>query len=318
MRTAIHFAATKLAVAGALSVGALLSAAHAQSPCPVTFTASDAPAGAAPRNLPVTLAVCQTNSCGQCINPATPGASFTVNLNQNDTVTWSTFVTGTGTLAEYNAATRRIYTIGRQGANVVTSTSAALKMTTESGNFTIERTGTTAPPLLAAVLPNARTTAPGNAVTAFATIINTGFGATFENRTAQSCSIKLPTGVDASLSYQTTDDQNALTGIPNFPVDIQTFQPQSFVFSVRPNSAFTTDIPLVFSCANRDPVTPIGGINTLLLTSSTTPLADPVAVSVTPSRDGNVVVRGATGTGVIGSAAVNLRACAPPAPDAKE
>jgi hypothetical protein len=50
------------------------------------------------------------------------------------------------------------------------------------------------------------------------------------------------------------------------------------------------------------------GVNTLLLAASTTPVADIVALAVTPSSDGIVSIPGVTGTGLLAVATVNVGA----------
>src|SRR5262249_22310205 len=148
---------------------------------------------------------------GMCTNPTTPGASATVQVAGGGTVTLSTFVTGQGTMVPYDPANNRIYVIGNQGGTPVGEASAAVKMVTN---------GTTLPPpvappsspIYAAVAPNARTTSPGTAVTAFATIVNASQTA------VNACSIALPSGIQASFSYQTTDPAtNTPVGTPNAP-----------------------------------------------------------------------------------------------------
>src|SRR5205823_4549362 len=99
------------------------------SPCTVTFTPTDTPVGQAARNLPLTPLICQTNpSTGACINPTTPGPSSTVSVNKNDTVFFTTFVQGQGTVVPYDPANNRIFVIAAQGAAPVGESSAAVKM----------------------------------------------------------------------------------------------------------------------------------------------------------------------------------------------
>jgi virginiamycin B lyase len=267
--------------------------------CTVAFTPTDTPVGQPARNLAVTPLICQTNpTSGACVNPPSPGASSTVQVSQGETVFFSTFVQGLGTLVPYDPANNRIFVIARQGATPVGESSAAIKMTG-------------APPvsspqsdIVAAVAPNARTAAPGTTVTAFATIINA------RQTQANACSIALPSGVPATLLYQTTNPStNTPVGSPNQPVNIPAGGSQSFYFAITPTGSFIQDIPLVFACTNTNPAPVFPGLNTFLLSSNPTPVADMLSISDTQTHDGNMEIPSATGTGLMVTAAINLRAC---------
>jgi len=156
-------------------------------------------------------------------------------------------------------------------------------------------------PLLAAVLPTSRSVQVGTPATAFATIINTG------TSTATGCQISPGTSVSASFSFQTTNPAtNALTGTVNTPVDIPANAARTFVFAFTPTAAIPpTDVHLNFFCANAMAAPVVPGIDTLLLSASTTPVPDVVAMSATLNKDGIVNIPGAKGTGVFSVAAVN-------------
>jgi YVTN family beta-propeller protein len=270
--------------------------------CPVTFAPTDTPFGQAARNLAVTTSICQTNSNGACINPTSPGPFSTVLVGKNQTVFFSTFVNGQGTMVPYDPANNRIFVIARQGATAVGEVSAAVKMvsqnTTMAAPLAVDTT------IVSAVAPNARTTVPGTAVTAFATIINGG------QKTATSCSLALPSGVPATFLYQTTNPAtNVPNGTPNTPVDIAPGAARTFYFAVTPTAPFTQDIPIAFACANTNPAPVVAGLNTFLLTSTSTPVADMLSTEDTPTHDANIVVNGVNGTGLMASASINLRAC---------
>jgi hypothetical protein len=158
---------------------------------------------------------------------------------------------------------------------------------------TVEPLPAIAPTLVASVLPVSRAIASSGTATAFATVINTGA------TTAQGCAIALPSTVPATLGYQTTSAQtNALTGTADTAVDIAPGAAQTFVFAIRPTSAFPqTDIDLVFSCASGQFATPLTAVNTFLLTSSTQPTPDMVALAATPANDGVVRVTGTSAAG---------------------
>jgi len=160
-------------------------------------------------------------------------------------------------------------------------------------------------PLVAAVLPASRSAVVGNPVTAFATIINTG------TSTASKCGIApdatLPLPID--FSYQTTDPAtNALTGTLNTPVDIGPGGAQSFVIAETPTASFPTVFSeLLFFCANANVAPQLGGLNTLVVSASTT--ATPDVVALAASGDPGIVdIPGNAGTGVFAVATVNVGA----------
>ena len=157
-------------------------------------------------------------------------------------------------------------------------------------------------PLAAAVLPTSRSVQVGNAATAFATIINAG------GATATECGIAPLTVVPSGFSYQTTDPvSNALTGTPNTAVDIDPGGSQTFVFAITPSAAFApTDVELNFDCLNSEPAPTTPGLNTLLLSASSTPVADIIALAATPTGDGNVNLPGTAGANAFAVATVNV------------
>ena len=158
--------------------------------------------------------------------------------------------------------------------------------------------------LVAAVLPSSRSVQVGTAATAFATIINLSSGV------ATGCSLAAGTSVPATFTYQTTNPAtNQLTGTVNTPTNVAAGASQSFVFAFTPTAAIApTDVILNFACANAGPAPSNSGLNTLLLSASTTPIPDVVALGATLTSDGIVNVPGATGTGVFAVATVNVGA----------
>jgi hypothetical protein len=158
--------------------------------------------------------------------------------------------------------------------------------------------------ILAAVAPNARATVVGFTVTGFATIINNS------SRLATSCQIGLPLAlpsVPAQFSFQTTNPAtNTPTGTQNNPVNIAAGGSQTFVFALTPTTAFTRDIPLVFSCSNTDPAPVVPGLNTFLVTASNTIIADMLSIADTLSHNGIANIPGLNGTGLMVTAAVNI------------
>jgi hypothetical protein len=153
--------------------------------------------------------------------------------------------------------------------------------------------------LLSAVLPASRSAQPNGTITFFATIINTGA------TTATGCSIAPGGNMPGTFLYQTTNPAtNALTGTANTPVDIPGNNgSQSFVVAFSPTAAIPpTDTPFSFVCTNTSPAPIVAGLNTLLLSASTTqPTADVIALAATAKNDGIVHV---TGTPMVGAFAV--------------
>jgi hypothetical protein len=162
------------------------------------------------------------------------------------------------------------------------------------------------PSLFAAVLPTVRSAQVGKPVTAFATIINAsatpGIG----------CSISPADMVPVTLAYQTTNPAtNAVTGTPNTPVNIAAGASQSFVFAATPTNSFApAEISLSFSCTGPDPAPSQSGLNTLLLSASTTPSADIIALGATTTNDQILHIPGGTGSGAFAVATINLGAAA--------
>jgi len=160
--------------------------------------------------------------------------------------------------------------------------------------------------LVAAVLPGSRSVQVGTPATAFATLINAS------TAVATGCSVAPRTSVAATFTFQTTNPAtNAVTGTANTSVDIPAAQTQTFVFAFTPTAAIDpTDVELDFDCANTLPAKVTPGVNTLLLSASTTPIPDIVALAATLNNDGIVNIPGPTGTGVFSVATVNVGASA--------
>jgi hypothetical protein len=157
-------------------------------------------------------------------------------------------------------------------------------------------------PLVAAVLPNSRSVKIGTAATAFATVINQGPG------TATACSLAPGASLPATFVYQTTDPAtNQTIGMANQPVDIPAGLAQSFVFALTATAPILpTELPLAFACTNTAPALSVTGLNTILLSASSYPVPDIVALAATLDGDGIVKIPGATGTGVFSVATVNV------------
>jgi subtilase family serine protease len=163
-------------------------------------------------------------------------------------------------------------------------------------------------PLVAAILPESRSAVVGNPVTAFATIINTGAS------TASACSIAPVGNLPIDFLYQTTNPAtNVLTGTANTPVDIAGNNgAQSFLIAVTPSAAFNpTQLPFTFGCGGVAAAPSETGLNTLLVSASTSPVPDIVALVATASNDGILHIPGASGSNAFAVATVNLGSASP-------
>jgi len=155
--------------------------------------------------------------------------------------------------------------------------------------------------IVSATLPASRSVQVGQIAHAFATIINTGVG------TANACGLALGTTLDASFAYSLTDPFTNLIDDSvgaNTPVDIPAGASQSYVFSIAPGSVLAvTDVEIVFDCDNTEPAPVHTGLNTILLSASTDPVADVIALA---SGVGIVDVPGEARIGAFAVASVNV------------
>lgn len=182
--------------------------------------------------------------------------------------------------------------------------SSGATVTVSSGQARNFSTGTpSASPLVSAVLPTSRSVQVCATATAFATIINAGTTA------ASGCAIAPLGGLPLNFLYQTTDPStNALTGTANTPVNIAAGAAQSFLIALTPTAAFNaTNVNFSFACTNAAAAPTQTGLNTLLLSGSTSPVPDIVALAAS-GDPGIVDIPGTTGTGVFAVATVNLGA----------
>jgi hypothetical protein len=161
--------------------------------------------------------------------------------------------------------------------------------------------GTQSP--VGAVLPLSRSVTVGATATAFVTLINT------DTVTAADCFIAPSAPLPATFTFQTTDPAtNALTGTANTPVPVHGDSGlQTFVVAITPTAPFAPiEVQFTMGCASTSNVTPIPGVNTLLLSASTTPVPDIVALAATAENDGILHMTGATGSGAFAVATVNV------------
>src|ERR1051325_9874316 len=154
--------------------------------------------------------------------------------------------------------------------------------------------------LVSSVLPLSRSTKVGQTVTAFATVINTS------GRSLSGCKVSLP-GFQGTLGYQTTDPAtNAVTGSPNTPFSLLNGASQSLVLALLPQAAIApTEEHFVFQCSGANPAVSIQGVNTLLLSASTTQPPDIVALAATTTQDGILHLTG-TNAQAFAIATINL------------
>ena len=156
----------------------------------------------------------------------------------------------------------------------------------------------------AAVLPASRSVQMGTPATAFATMINTGPGM------ATSCGMAPAAQMPGTFMYQATDPRtNHTVGMPNEPMDMPMGGSQTFMFAFTPTAPMDpTDMVINFSCTNTGSTDAHPGLNTFLISASTSPVPDMVALAATLGNNGIVNVPGANGTGVFAVATVNAGA----------
>jgi len=146
--------------------------------------------------------------------------------------------------------------------------------------------------LAAAILPSSRSVVVGSAATAFATVLNPS------TQTAIGVTFALATPVPGALTFQTTNPAtNQPTGTPNTAVNIPGGGSQTFLLSFTPNAVITpTLVQFNIGGTNTTPAASIPGVNTLLLSASSTATPDIVALVATSTNNGIVnVPLGGTG-----------------------
>ena len=131
-------------------------------------------------------------------------------------------------------------------------------------------------PMFSAVLPAGRSVQVGSTATAFV-VVNAG------TEVANNVSIGLTTVVPGSFVYQTADSSNNPTGTQNTPATIQPGTAQNFIIAFTPSAAFApTNVALNMSGTNALPeLMPVTGLNTLLVSSTSGPGPDIIALAAT-------------------------------------
>jgi hypothetical protein len=139
--------------------------------------------------------------------------------------------------------------------------------------------------LVASVLPASRSVKTGAVATAFATMINTSA------TPLGNCEIAALNGPPSSppgYTFQTTNPAtNQVVGQPGAPVTIPGNSAQTFVFAFTPTAAFgPVDVQLAFQCAGAALAPIITGLDTILLSASSTAVPDLIALAATTGNNG--------------------------------
>jgi len=156
--------------------------------------------------------------------------------------------------------------------------------------------------LAAAILPTSRSGQVGSTLTAFASVINGG------NVTATDCSLTLDSGVPIAFDYQRTNPAtNVTVGLPNTSTDIPAGAVQTYLITAQVLAEFApTETQVRFACTNASNPQSVAGLNTLLLSGSTQPVPDVVALAATESANGILELPGNTGSAAFSVATVNV------------
>ncbi len=160
--------------------------------------------------------------------------------------------------------------------------------------------------LVSSLLPTSRSVEVGATATVFAALVNAS-----PDTAGTLCQIQPATAVPADFFFQTTDPAtNHLVGTRNAPVTIPPGNAfQTFILGFTPSAEIApTNIAFNFTCANAPAAASQTGLNTMLLSASTTPTPDIVALSATVNDDGIVHIPSAAGVGVFAVATANVGA----------
>lgn len=109
--------------------------------------------------------------------------------------------------------------------------------------------------------------------------------------------------IPANFSFQTTDPTtNQVTGTPNTRVDIAAGQLQTYVISLTPTAPFApTEVAFTLSGTKTVPLSTLTGLNTLLLSASSGPVPDIMALAATTPHDVIVNISNVSSTGALPS-----------------
>jgi len=158
--------------------------------------------------------------------------------------------------------------------------------------------GVTPPPtarLVAAVTPVARRgVVGGSAITAFATVISP----VDSGAPATGCTIVRPVdGQPYAFSYAERLLPSSSLGPTNAPFTLTVGQARHFLLAFSPTAVMSSNIQLVFDCANTAAAPTSLGLNSFNLVATATAGADVLATAITPSNDGILRVPATTGGG---------------------
>ena len=175
---------------------------------------------------------------------------------------------------------------------------------TDPGSNSVLQMSFTPPPLVASILPGSRSVELGTTATVFGTMINA------TNAPLGECGVEMPVTALGTMTFQTTDPStNALIGTPNTPVTIPANGVQSFVLAFPAVFAHVqTGLSPVFFCQNVTPAATVPGVDTVDLVFSSTPVADVIALSATPTNDGIIHIK--NGVGAFAVATIDAGAAA--------
>lgn len=160
--------------------------------------------------------------------------------------------------------------------------------------------------LSAAILPTSRSGQVGATLSAFVSVINGG------NVTATDCALVLDSSAPIAFDYQRTNPTtNAVVGLPNTPSNIAAGAVQTYLITMQLLEVFAPiETQFRFSCANASNASSVAGLNTLLLSGSSVPVPDVVALAATPGANGFLDLPGNTGSAAFAVATVNLGSAA--------
>ena len=159
-------------------------------------------------------------------------------------------------------------------------------------------------PLATAILPSSRSVQLGRTATAFATVINGG------SKPASKCRIVPPPGLSADFSFRQTDPMtNETISVANAPIFIPPGDSRTFTLSITPSATIApTELSFGFTCDNAPVAAGISGVNTLMLSASSIPTADIIALAAT--NDPGAINVPLNGTGAFSVATSNQGATA--------
>ncbi|MFA4956988.1 MAG: hypothetical protein WC556_08475 [Candidatus Methanoperedens sp.] len=153
-----------------------------------------------------------------------------------------------------------------------------IPVTPINGTFSItggsggDGNATLTPSLVFAITPNSRNAQIGTPVTIFLSVINYG------TAPATGVSITQASSLPVTVSYQQWNS-TAFIGLPNAPVDMPADSTANFVITIDATSAFDSS-SLEFNVSGTNvTAAPIGTVNTLTISASSTPSADVIMMS---------------------------------------